>query len=63
VFARCHDLHHALGLDSLSYLSPSSIDLETLRVCLAGLSDDFLDGVGVEAREIESLRGVAAPVA
>jgi uncharacterized protein YjbI with pentapeptide repeats len=42
VFARCHDLHHALGLDSVTYLSPSSIDLETLRVCLAGLSDDFL---------------------
>jgi uncharacterized protein YjbI with pentapeptide repeats len=63
VFARCHDLHHALGLDSLEYMSPSSIDLETLRSSLAALPDDFLEGVGMQPREIEALRGMAAPVA
>jgi uncharacterized protein YjbI with pentapeptide repeats len=60
VFARSHDLHHARGLASLEYLSPSCIDLETLRQCLAGLPEDFLEGVGVEARELEALRGMAA---
>jgi uncharacterized protein YjbI with pentapeptide repeats len=63
VFARCHDLDEALGLDALEYLSPSSIDMESLRACLAGLTDDFLAGVGVEPREIEVLRRVAVPVA
>jgi uncharacterized protein YjbI with pentapeptide repeats len=57
VFARCHDLHEALGLDSLEHLSPSSIDMESLRACLGGLTDDFLEAVGVEPREIEALRG------
>ena len=55
VFARCHDLHQALGLDSLRYLSPSCIDLETLRECLGGLPEEFLAGVGVEGREAQSL--------
>ena len=59
VFARCHDLHRALGLDSLSCSSPSSIDLETLRVCLVGLPDQFLEEVGVEPRDYEALRGMA----
>jgi hypothetical protein len=63
VFARCHDLHEALGLDSLEYLSPSSIDLESLRACLVGLADEFLAGVGVEPREIEALRAMAPTVA
>ena len=63
VFARCHDLHEALGLDSMEHLSPSSIDMESLRACLVGLTDDFLEAVGLEPREIEALRGMAAPVA
>jgi uncharacterized protein YjbI with pentapeptide repeats len=62
VFARCHDLHRARGLDSVGYLSPSCIDLETLRHCLPGLPEDFLQGVGVEAAELEALRGIALPV-
>jgi uncharacterized protein YjbI with pentapeptide repeats len=61
VFARCHDLHLARGLDALEYLSPSCIDLETLRECLAELPDEFLEGMGVEARELEALRGMAVP--
>jgi uncharacterized protein YjbI with pentapeptide repeats len=61
VFARCHDLHQAIGLDALDYLSPSCIDLETLRECLAGLPDEFLDSMGLEARQLESLRGMTAP--
>jgi hypothetical protein len=60
VFARCPDLSEALGLDSLTYTSPSSIDLESLRRSLADLPDEFLAGVGVEPREIEALRAVAA---
>jgi uncharacterized protein YjbI with pentapeptide repeats len=63
VFARCHDLHRALGLDSLSCLTTSSIDLETLRVCLVGLPDQFLEAVGVEPREYEALRGAAGVLA
>jgi uncharacterized protein YjbI with pentapeptide repeats len=58
VFARCPDLHLALGLDSLDYLNPSSIDLETLRGSLAGLQDDFLEGLGLEPEEIEALRSL-----
>jgi uncharacterized protein YjbI with pentapeptide repeats len=61
VFARCHDLHCARGLESLEYLSPSCIDLETLRECLAGLPDEFLQGVGLEGRELEALRGMGVP--
>jgi uncharacterized protein YjbI with pentapeptide repeats len=60
VFARCLDLSEALGLDSLAYMSPSSIDLETLRSGLADFPDDFLEGVGVEPREVQALRRVAA---
>jgi uncharacterized protein YjbI with pentapeptide repeats len=61
VFARCHDLHHARGLDTLEYLSPACIDLETLRECLGGLPDEFLESVGLEPREAEALRGMTAP--
>jgi hypothetical protein len=61
VIARCHDLHHARGLDSLEYLSPSCIDLETLRECLAGLPEEFLEGVGLDGRELEALRGTGVP--
>ena len=61
VFARSRDLHKARGLESLEYLSPSCIDLETLRECLGGLPDEFLEGMGVEARELEALRGMVAP--
>jgi uncharacterized protein YjbI with pentapeptide repeats len=63
VFARCRDLDRAIGLETLQYMSHSSIDLETLRICLAGLSDDFLEGVGVEPREIEVLRELGAQLA
>jgi uncharacterized protein YjbI with pentapeptide repeats len=62
VFARCGDLHHALGLESLRYVDFSCIDLGTLRACLTGLPEDFLAGVGVTPGEIEALRGMA-PVA
>jgi len=58
VFARCHDLHGAHGLDALDYLSPCSIDLETLRHCLEGLDDPFLEGCGVEPQEIGMLRAL-----
>ena len=61
VFARSHDLHQARGLDSLEYFTASCIDLETLRECLAGLPDEFLEGMGLETRELEALRGTAAP--
>ncbi|HEV8453988.1 MAG TPA: hypothetical protein VGQ24_03805, partial [Gemmatimonadales bacterium] len=60
VVARSHDLHHALGLDSLEYFSPSAIDLETLRHCIAGLCDDFLAGTGVEASELEAVRALCS---
>ena len=60
VLARLHDLHQARGLDALVYLSPSCIDMETLRECLAGLPDGFLEGMGLEQRELEALRGMAA---
>jgi len=48
VFARCPDLHRALGLDSLDCLNPSSIDQETLRHSRAQLADDFLAAVGLD---------------
>jgi uncharacterized protein YjbI with pentapeptide repeats len=60
VFARCLDLSQAVGLDALRYSSPSSIDLESLRGRLADLPEDFLEGVGLEPREIAALRAVAA---
>jgi uncharacterized protein YjbI with pentapeptide repeats len=59
VFALCQDLSQALGLDSLRYTSPSSIDLESLKHGLSDLPDDFLEGVGVAPREIEALRRMA----
>ena len=46
VFARCRELHQARGLDLLDYLNPSSIDIETLRHSLHGLTGDFLSGCG-----------------
>jgi uncharacterized protein YjbI with pentapeptide repeats len=61
VFARSRDLHQARGLEALEYFSPSCIDMETLRECLAGLPDAFLEGVGLETRELEALRGTTAP--
>jgi len=60
VFARCPDLFQALGLDTLSYSSPSSIDLETLSSAISELPEDFLEGVGAGRAEIESLRTAAA---
>jgi uncharacterized protein YjbI with pentapeptide repeats len=59
VFARCLDLSQAVGLDSLRYTSPSSIDLESLRGSLADLPEEFLEGVGVGPRELEALRALA----
>jgi uncharacterized protein YjbI with pentapeptide repeats len=59
VFARCRDLHRARGLDALEYMSPSCVDLETLRECLAGLPDEFLVGMGVERRSVAGLAGLA----
>ena len=56
VFARCSDLHEALGLDLLDYLNPSCIDMATLRHSLAGLGDEVLAGLGLEEVEIEALR-------
>jgi len=60
VFARSHDLHRARGLASLEYLSPSCLDLETLRECLAELPAEFLEGMGLDPRELEALRGTLA---
>jgi hypothetical protein len=60
VFARCLDLAHALGLDTLRYTNRSSIDLESLRAGLGDFPDDFLEGVGVALREVEALRGALA---
>jgi uncharacterized protein YjbI with pentapeptide repeats len=60
VFARCADLSLALGLDSLNYSSPSSIDLETLTAAIAELPDDFLEGVGAGRAGIESLQAAAS---
>jgi uncharacterized protein YjbI with pentapeptide repeats len=56
VITRCRDLHQALGLDRLDYLSPSSVDLETLRHCMPGLEDELLQGLGLEPPEIDELR-------
>jgi uncharacterized protein YjbI with pentapeptide repeats len=56
VIARCHDLHQAIGLAAVEHVSPSAIDLETLRRCGAGLPDGFLAGVGVERAEVDALR-------
>ena len=63
VFARSHDVppSRSIGGRALEYFSPSCIDLETLRECLAGLPDEFLEGMGLETRELEALRGAAAP--
>jgi hypothetical protein len=44
----------------LDYLNPSSIDMQTLRNCLAGFGDDFLEGVGLEPLEVETLRALRA---
>ncbi len=52
VFARCQDLSQSLGLDSLRYTSPSSIDLESLRCDLSDLPDDFLEGGGSDASAV-----------
>jgi uncharacterized protein YjbI with pentapeptide repeats len=58
VFARCEDLSQALGLDSLRYTSPSSIDLESLMLGMEDLPQDFLEGLGVGRREMDALRAV-----
>jgi uncharacterized protein YjbI with pentapeptide repeats len=61
VLSRCHDLHHAAGLEELRHLHPSSIDLETLRHCLPGLSNAFLEAFGAEPSEIDALRDLRVP--
>jgi uncharacterized protein YjbI with pentapeptide repeats len=60
VFARCGDLDRAVGLDTLTYLNPSCLDMATLRRCLPGLTAEFLDGGGLERREIEALSAAYA---
>jgi uncharacterized protein YjbI with pentapeptide repeats len=56
VIARCPDLHQAQGLDLLDYLNPSSIDMPSLRHSLNELSDELLEGLGLEPGEINALR-------
>jgi uncharacterized protein YjbI with pentapeptide repeats len=58
IFARCTDLHHAVGLDTLDYLNSTCIDLITLRHCLAGLPDGFLGGAGLPPPAIDALRSM-----
>lgn len=58
VIARCRDLHQSIGLDQVDYLSPSSIDIETLRYCIPHLGPDFLSSLGLEATEVEELRSL-----
>ena len=58
VIARCPDLSQALGLDSLSYTSPSSIDLESLRAGLSRSAGRFSGGSWGAGRQIEALREV-----
>jgi hypothetical protein len=60
VIARCHDLHHANGLGTVHHVTPSAIDVETLRHCAGGLTDEFLLGIGIDAEELERLRTAGA---
>ena len=59
----CRGLHEARGLDEVIHAGPSSLDAETLRESLTGLSDSFLRGAGYSAEEIGALRAVFAPAA
>jgi hypothetical protein len=54
----CPDLHLAAGLETVSHLGTSAVDVATLRASVARLPDAFLAGVGLAAAEIAGLRAL-----
>lgn len=58
IFADCQNLHEAVGLDEVDHRGSSSLDAATLRACIHGLPDVFLEGVGYTRHEIEYLRSL-----
>ena len=60
VIARCPSLPRARGLDNVELLSPSSIDVATLRHALAQLPDELLAQMGVDGELLATLRSAGA---
>ena len=60
VIARCPSLSRARGFDTLEPLSPSSIDLATLRHALEQLPDELLSKMGVDGELVAALRAAGA---
>jgi uncharacterized protein YjbI with pentapeptide repeats len=59
VIARCPDFSRARGLDTLELLSPSSIDVATVRSGLGTLPNELLAGIGLAGGEIAALRSTS----
>ncbi|MGB9180989.1 MAG: SIR2 family protein [Pyrinomonadaceae bacterium] len=55
LFALCDDLHKVVGLDSINYGEPCSLDRHTLQASAAHLSDQFLRGIGYAQYEVKAL--------
>lgn len=63
-FHQCPSLYLAVGLESIvhkqtrSWQSGSSLDVATVRACVHGLPDVFLEGLGYSREEITAWRGI-----
>ena len=58
VFVGCETLSEAKNLDKVFHLGPSTLDHRTLRACIDGLPDVFLEGCGYTRLEIETMRAL-----
>jgi len=47
-----------VGLEAVSHLGTSAIDVATLRASVARLPDAFLAGIGLTADEVAGLRAL-----
>jgi hypothetical protein len=61
-FARIEGLHRARELESIRWGNDCAIDVHTLRASIAGLADDTLLHLGIEANEIAALRALLSGV-
>jgi uncharacterized protein YjbI with pentapeptide repeats len=58
LLAGCRGLADARGLETCVHSRISSLDWATMREAIEKLPNDFLEGMGVAPREIESLRAL-----
>ena len=54
----CPTLYLAKGLETIQHLGVSALDVITLRACVNQLPDVFLQGVGYNLEEIQTLRAM-----